>query len=288
MNLLSLHCLLLGNDWVQPLHVIVPRSSPPLFEFEARHFRDLTTKSYVTDCAHIVVYYSWAAQPALIADLDTMGVAWVVHDSLWNASCASPQCRQPLVGMWANRTLRASSIDMSFAPPLIVVQVYNLGNFHWTFRLLLIASTREYLCLKFDPLCDQPHIVGANQEELFVVHLIAEQEGIQPEQRKKCAKILGVFGALAFAIAPLYSIFIGPWVCMWCACVVAVVGRLSVQHPHSPSVGNGAGVGRSELPPICYSSTRAAAPVPTPAKAAAEMLLHDGCSGKAAAGRLLV
>ena len=46
-----------SNDWVHPLHAIVPRSSPQPFEFEARHFRDLTTESYVTDCAQIVVYY---------------------------------------------------------------------------------------------------------------------------------------------------------------------------------------------------------------------------------------
>ena len=39
--------------------------------------------------------------------------------------------------------------------------------------------------------------------------LIAEREGIQTQQRKKWAKILDAFGALAFAIAPLYSTFIG-------------------------------------------------------------------------------
>ena len=58
---------------------------------------------------------------------------------------------------------------MSFAPPLIAVQVYNLGNFHGVLRLLLNAPTCEYLCLKLDPLCDpydRPHLVGANQEEL--------------------------------------------------------------------------------------------------------------------------
>ena len=153
---------LLGNDWRQPLHVTVPRLSPQQFEFEARHFRDLTTESYVTDCAQIVVYYWWAAQTTLSADSDTMGVAWVVRDSLWNASCASAQRRKQLVGSWAERTLQASSIDMSFAPPLIVAQVYNLSNWHWVLRLLLIAPTREYLCRKFDPMCDRPHIVGAN------------------------------------------------------------------------------------------------------------------------------
>ena len=71
---------------------------------------------------------------------------------------------------------------MLFAPPLIAVQVYTLSSFHRVLCLLLIAPSREYLCLKFDPLCDRPHIFGANQEELVVVDLIAEREGIQPQQ----------------------------------------------------------------------------------------------------------
>ena len=199
---------LLGKDWRQPLHVTAPGLSPQQFEFEARHFRDLTTKSYVTDCAQIVVYYSWAAQTALSADWDTMGVVWVVRNPLWNASCASAQRHKQLVKSWAERTLQASSIDMSFAPPLIVAQVYNMSNWHWVLRLLLIAPTLEYLCLKFDPMCDRPHIVGANQEESAVVDLIAEREGVEPQQRKKWSKILDAFGALAFAIAPLHSTFI--------------------------------------------------------------------------------
>ena len=70
------------------------------------------------------------------------------------------------------------------------------------------APTREYLCLKFAPMCDRPHIVGANQEELAIVDLIAEGEGVEPQQRRKWSKILGAFGALAFAIAPLHSTFI--------------------------------------------------------------------------------
>ena len=137
-----------------------------------------------------------------------MGVAWVVRDSLWNALCASAQRRQQLVKSWAERTLQAASIDMSFTPPLIVAPVYNLSNSHWVLRLLLIAPTREYLCLKFDPMCERPHIVGANQEELTVVDLIAEREGVEPQQRKKWSKILDAFGALAFVIAPLHSTFI--------------------------------------------------------------------------------
>ena len=131
-----------------------------------------------------------------------------VRDSLWNASCASPQRRQALVESWARSTLERASIDMSFAPPLIVAQIYNSRNFHWVLRLLLIAPTREYLCLKFDPLLDKPHIVGANKEELAVVDELAEREGIQPQPRRKWATFLDAFGSLAFAIAPLYSTFI--------------------------------------------------------------------------------
>ena len=32
----------------------------------------------------------------------------------------------------------------------------------------------------FDPLCNKPYIVGANTEEVAIVNLIAEQEGIRP------------------------------------------------------------------------------------------------------------
>ena len=137
-----------------------------------------------------------------------MGVAWVVRDCLWNASCASAQRRKQLVKLWAERFLQASSIDMSFAPPLIVAQVYNMSSQHWVLHLLLIAPTREYLFFKFDPMCDRPHIVGANQEELAVVDLIAEREGVEPQKRKRWSKILDAHGALAFAIAPLHSTFI--------------------------------------------------------------------------------
>ena len=71
-------------------------SSTPLdpHEFDTRHFRDLTSESYAIECAEIVVYYWWATQTALSADWDTMGVAWVVHDSLWDALCATAYCRQ--------------------------------------------------------------------------------------------------------------------------------------------------------------------------------------------------
>ena len=137
-------------------------------------------------------------------------MAWAVRDSLWNAACAGPGRRQELTESWATRTLEAASIDISLAPPLIVAQVYNLGNFHWVLRFLMIAPgpTREYLCLKFDPLCDKPYIVGANKEEFAVVDLIAKREGIQPKQRRSWERFLEAFGDVAFAIAPLYPTFI--------------------------------------------------------------------------------
>ena len=90
------------------------------------------------------MYYWWATQTAVSADWDTIRVAWVVRDSLWNASFASAQRRKQLVGSWAEHTLEASSIDMSFAPPMIVVQLRNLSNSQWVLQLLLIAPTREY------------------------------------------------------------------------------------------------------------------------------------------------
>ena len=114
-----------------------------------------------------------------------MGVVWVLRDSLLNALCASPHRRQELVGWCAERTLDMPTLDMFFAPTLIVAQVYSLDNSHWVLPLLWIAPTREYLCLKFDPLSDQPRIVGAIREEL------------------------DAFGALAFTIAPLHSTLIG-------------------------------------------------------------------------------
>ena len=59
-----------------------------------------------------------------------------------------------------------------------------------------------------DPLCNKPYIVGANNEELAIVNLIAEQEGIEPRPLKKWDRFLGEFGSVAFAIAPLYSTFL--------------------------------------------------------------------------------
>ena len=43
---------------------------------------------------------------------------------------------------------------------------------------------------------------------MSVVDLIAERERIRPHQQKKWAKIVGAFGALALAIAPVHYTFI--------------------------------------------------------------------------------
>ena len=81
---------------------------------------------YVTNFAEIVAYCWWAAQTALGDDWDTMGVARVVRDSLWNASCAGQQRRQEVTESWAHHTCEVVSNDMSIAPPLIVAQLCNL------------------------------------------------------------------------------------------------------------------------------------------------------------------
>ena len=69
---------------------------------------------------------------------------------------------------------------MVYAPPLLVAQIYKVRNEHWVLRLLLVSPTRTFLCLVFNPLCNKPYIVGVNTEELAIVNLIAEQEGIEP------------------------------------------------------------------------------------------------------------
>jgi hypothetical protein len=97
---------------------------------------------------------------------------------------------------------------MIYAPPLLVAQIYNPRNAHWVLRLLLVSPTRTFLCLVFDPLCYKPYIAGANTEELAIVNLIAEQEGIKARALKRWDKFLGEFGSVAFAIAPLYSTFL--------------------------------------------------------------------------------
>ena len=84
-----------------------------------------------------------------------------------------------LAESWALHTLKAASIDMIYVPPLLAAQIYNLRNQHWVPRLLLVSPTRTFLCLEFDPLCNKPYIVGANTEELAIMNLIAEREGIE-------------------------------------------------------------------------------------------------------------
>ena len=199
---------LLHDEWERPLDVIIPSSGSQQYKLEARHLRDVYSESYVTDTAEIVVYYWWFARTALSADWDVMGVAWVVRDSLWNVSALPLGRREVLAESWALRTLNAASIDMIYAPPLLVAQIYNKRNSHWVLRLLLVSPTRTFLCLVFDPLCYKPYIAGANTEELAIVNLIAEQEGIKARAQKRWDKFLGEFGGVAFAIAPLYSTFL--------------------------------------------------------------------------------
>ena len=59
---------------------------------------------------------------------------------------------------WLNHGCTAlyKRCPVMWPPPLIVLQVYNLGN--------SVASTSEFLSLKFNPVYDKPHIVGANME----------------------------------------------------------------------------------------------------------------------------
>ena len=157
---------LLGDDRGQPLHVTVPSSLPQRYKFEARHFRDLTFESYDTDCAGIVVYYWWAAHTALSSDGNTIGVALIVRDSLWNALCACPQYSHQLVESWANLTLEPASIDMSFAPPLIVA--YNLCNLHWVLHLLLIAPTRDTFALNLTPYVTSHTLLGQTKRSWWL------------------------------------------------------------------------------------------------------------------------
>ena len=101
-------------------------------------------------------------------------MAWVVHDSVWNGSYVPLGRRLVLDESCALRTLKAASIDMVYALPLLAVQMYNLRYQHSVLRLLLVSPTRTFLCLVFDPLCNKQYIAGANTEELAIVNLIAE------------------------------------------------------------------------------------------------------------------
>ena len=115
----SLRC----DDWERPLDVIIPSSGSQQYRPEARHLRDVYSESYVTHSAEIVVYYWWLTRIALSADWDVMGVAWVVRDTLWNASSAPWGRRKVLAESWAHRTLEAASIDMVYAPLLLAAQI---------------------------------------------------------------------------------------------------------------------------------------------------------------------
>ena len=84
---------------------------------------------------------------------------------------------------------------MPRTPPLVFVTAFCYGS-------LLRSSVPLRYSWKYVGV--RPFKYG--REELAVVDLIAEREGIQPQQRKK---FLDAFGALAFAIAPLHSTFIG-------------------------------------------------------------------------------
>ena len=137
-----------------------------------------------------------------------MGVAWVVRDSLWNGSSVPLGCWLVLAESWALRTLKAASIDMVYVPPLLAAQIYNSRNEHWALRLLLVSPTRTFLCLVFDPLCNKLYIAGANTEELTIVNLIANREGIELGPQKRWDRFLREIGSVAFAIAPLYSTFL--------------------------------------------------------------------------------
>ena len=188
--------------------MIIPSSGSQQYLLEARHLRDVYSKSYVTDITEIVVYFWWLTGTILSGDLDVMAVAWVVRDSLWNGSSLPLGRRLVLAESWALRTLKVASIDMIYAPFLLVAQIYDLLYQHWVLRLLLVSPTRTFLCLVFNPLCNKPYIVGANTEELATVNLIAEREGIEARPQKRWGKFLGDFGNVAFAIAPLYSTFL--------------------------------------------------------------------------------
>ena len=126
-----------------------------------------------------------------------IGMQWVWH-GLSVTLCGMSHVPVHNANGWIVGRVRFGNVAHRYVlrTPVIVVQVYTLSNSHWVLRLLLIAPTREYLSLKFDAMCDRPHIVGAHQEELAVVDLIAEGEGVEPQQRKKWSKILDIFGAL--------------------------------------------------------------------------------------------
>ena len=145
------------------------------------------------------MYHYCLTKTTFRANRDVMGVAWVVRDSLWNASSAPWDRREMSAESWAHRTLEVASIDMDYAPALLAAQVYNVRNAHWVLRLLLVSPTRTFLCLVFDLLSNRPYIVGANIEELAIVNLIAEQEGIEP---RPVGQVFGWVWQCSFCYSP--------------------------------------------------------------------------------------
>ena len=91
------------------------------------------------------MYYWWLTRTALSVDWVVMGVAWVVRDSLWNASSAPWGRKKVLSESWVLRTLEAASIDMVYVPPLLAAQIYNVRNEHWVLRLLFGFPNAHFL-----------------------------------------------------------------------------------------------------------------------------------------------
>ena len=58
----------------------------------------------------------------------------------------------------ARRILKTPSIDMVYAPLLLVAQMHNVRNDNLVLRLLLlVSSARTFLCFVFDALCPRPY-----------------------------------------------------------------------------------------------------------------------------------
>ena len=73
------------------------------------------------------------------ADSGVMGVAWVVHNSLWNVLFASNNCTQELVTSWAQR--KRLPVGATNNNQSTQCKVCTLDN----------GTTFEYLYFNFDP-----------------------------------------------------------------------------------------------------------------------------------------
>ena len=103
-------------------------------------------------------------------------------------------------------------------PPRLRCKYITFLNEHWVHRLLLVSPTRTFLFLVFDPLCNKTYIAGANTEELTIVNLIAEREGIEARPHKRWDTFLRWFGS----VRKFYSDFIT--VCLLClSCCLLLV-----------------------------------------------------------------